>query len=270
MLSPSFYANRILDKLQIDQVSDLYRLEEIAWARGALIVERKLTGAEARLSTLGESAVISVSASTMNPHRKRFAAAHELGHYEMRHKRRTVGCTAEDLNQWTQGSKRKKIEYASNQFAAELLLPRRFVTSYCVTETPCLDDVSEIARIFRTSLTATAIRYAELGEDCVAIVFSRAGHIEWFHSSPDFRGLGLFVPVGECPSIGTIADRLFEGEVVSREPQRVKASAWLVSREMRISDNATLVEQSWEISSYNAILTLLHIDEELEDNLWIW
>jgi hypothetical protein len=152
MLAPSRYAERVLDELSIDQIDDLHHLSEIAWARGALVDERDLGGAEARLSTLGRGAVICVSSRIQDTRRRRFAIAHELGHYEMRHRLSVAGCGADDLEYWAHGAGQKEMEYQSNQFAAELLLPRRFAAQYCVVDNPSLDCVSDIAERF-ASLT---------------------------------------------------------------------------------------------------------------------
>jgi Zn-dependent peptidase ImmA (M78 family) len=263
MLAPSRYAERVLDELSIDQIDDLHHLSEIAWARGALVDERDLGGAEARLSTLGRGAVICVSSRIQDTRRRRFAIAHELGHYEMRHRLSVAGCGADDLEYWAHGAGQKEMEYQSNQFAAELLLPRRFAAQYCVVDNPSLDCVSDIAERFQTSLTSTAIRFVDLGEDCTAVAYSQAGHTKWFHGSPDFREMGLFIPIGECPGSGTLADRVFEGQGGSRPPQRVRATEWLVSRETHIAQDATLIEQSWAMPSYEGVLTFLYIDGDL-------
>ena len=52
----------------------------IAQSRGATVVEKRLTGCEARIVGYGERAIIVVNSESI-PSRKRFSAAHELGHW---------------------------------------------------------------------------------------------------------------------------------------------------------------------------------------------
>ena len=84
MGDPETTANHILDRLEIYVVEDLLLLDEIVIARGALIRECPMEGAEARLLVGPGKPIISVSSSPfVNPYRRRFSIAHELGHLEM-------------------------------------------------------------------------------------------------------------------------------------------------------------------------------------------
>ena len=52
----------------------------IAQSKGATVVEKPVTGCEARIMGYGEKALIVVNSESI-PSRKRFSAAHELGHW---------------------------------------------------------------------------------------------------------------------------------------------------------------------------------------------
>ncbi len=83
---PTIRARAIIRKLSIKDPNDI-AIEDIAWTRGALVIENGLRGADARLVfTPGiKPAIIRVNASITPFARKRFAIAHELGHMELEH-----------------------------------------------------------------------------------------------------------------------------------------------------------------------------------------
>jgi len=269
MASPEFFAERVLDQLNITDRRDRRLRECRAWERGAVGRAWHLAGAEARLSTVGRTAVITVSTAIANPQRKRFGIAHELGHFEMQHRTSLVRrCSNEDLNSWRTSASKPSPEQLANEFAAALLLPKRFFAHQCVGTDPSLDHVADLAGLFDVSLTATAIRYTAFCEEPVAVVLSHNGHIKWFQASPYFDDLNLFIPIGDCLDASTVADRILERHVVTPTPTRVPASAWFAAGAYR--PEARIVEQSWAMPSYYATLTLLWVDQHLEDSPLYW
>ena len=69
MRRPEFAARRVLQDLNIKDPADLQHLEEIAYTRGALVQYARLIVAEARISIIGEKAIITVSDAVLNRHR---------------------------------------------------------------------------------------------------------------------------------------------------------------------------------------------------------
>lgn len=266
MTNPELLADKIIDSLGISDPSDLLLMEDMAWARHRAVVRSApLSGAEARLSVLGGRAVITVSTMVGNDRRRRFCIAHELGHLEMRHSGGLLNvCSTRDLNSWHHKDKQPTLEQLSNQFAAALLLPERFFAGCCVGDDPSLDCIAGLADKFDVSLTATAIRYATYCQEQVAIVYSESGFIKWFHASPDFDELGVFINVRGCLDSETIADRIFRGEKPRGPAKRVPASSWLSGTSIR--EDARLLEQSWTIPSCDSAITLLWVDEDIDDD----
>ena len=266
MNKPTYLADRILDQLHITNPQDLLLLEDIAWQRGALVREAYLDGAEARLLGIADQAVITVSTQVTDPRRRRFSIAHELGHLERKDRGDLLrSCSGEDIDCWHAKSSRAKVEILANEFAAALLLPERFFAHKCTSAEPSLDLMSDLAAEFDVSLTATARRYTSFCQDPIAIVFSENGHIKWFQGSPEFHDLQLFIDVGQCLHSASIADRIFEGKTTSNKLRRVPASSWLASGQYR--SDAVILEQSWSMPNYNAVLTLLWIDDDIEDDI---
>lgn len=263
MPSPDFLAQRVLNRLRIRNASDLQRLEEIAWARGVLVTYKPLDGAEARIVVTGGRAVISISTKTAEPRRQRFSIAHELGHFEMHQKGGAFTiCAGADLDTWDAKQAGKSREHEANEFAAALLLPRQFFEPQC-QEQPSLELIRALADQFAVSLTATARRFVHFSPEPCAIVFSRAGNIKWFHESQEFRDLGLFVDVKSRLDSSTMASFFFRGEPVPARAVHVDAAAWL--RPGGFRRDAVIREQSCAMPTYNAVLTLLWVDDDIED-----
>jgi hypothetical protein len=209
-----------------------------------------------------------------DPRRRRFNIAHEIGHLELHrtHSRLSI-CLSDDLDDWRPREGVKNQEQAANEFAAALLLPERFFAPRCGEDDPSLNHISQLAEDFNVSLTATAIRYTDFCDEPTAVVFSRDGYIRWFRGSKEFdllrEDLGIFIDVRSRVDPSTRAASFFQGHPISPNPRRIEASAWFVPG--NYSPIARIVEQSWGMPAYNAVLSLLWVDEELDeeaDFLW--
>ena len=66
----------------------------------------------------------------------------------------------------------------------------------------------------------------------------------------------------------TPAGKHFAGRPSTDRPRQVRASAWL--KPGRYKEDAAIVEQSWPMLNYEAVLTLLWIDDEIQDDDELW
>jgi Zn-dependent peptidase ImmA (M78 family) len=256
------FANQLLDDLCISDPADLRKLEEIAWARKAIVRDAPLQGAEARLSALGNRAVITISTTVTNARRRRFGIAHELGHWEMRFRNDGFSiCASADLDHRASEKHSKEQEIAANEFAGALLLPSRFIGETCRTGEPTFRSVRQLADRFEVSLTATALRLVALSAEACALVYSENGCIKWFQGSRGFQDLDVFVLVGEEVATNCMAARHFDGKICPPQPKRVKASAWFAPGDY--NDDASILEDAVALPAQNAVLSLLWIDDDL-------
>jgi hypothetical protein len=265
MADPVAAAERVLNEVGIIRVEDLSLLELIAWERGALVRSTYLTGAEARIAMAGERAVITVSTTVRDPRRRRFSVAHELGHLEMH---RTEGglalCASADIDDWQSPRADAVREQEANQFAAALLLPERFFRPLCRKREPSLDLIAELADRFDVSLTATALRYLQFCNEACAVVFSRDGTVKWFRGSKYFDELRVFIPVARRLDGSSLAASFFQDDTLLATRTRVYASTWFAPG--RYNRDATIYEQSWSMPSHNAVLTLLWVADDIEED----
>lgn len=264
MAYPEAAAERVLDDLCIRDLKDLMLLDEIAYARGATVVDRELRGMEARITIAGHRAVIAISDLIGNSRRRRYSVAHELGHFEMHRGGSSLSlCTGSDISD-TAVNVSKSREQEANVFAAALLMPIRFFLPFCQKDKPTLDVVSTLANTFNTSFTATGLRYTQFSDEAVALVFSEAGRIKWFKASKSFEELNLFVPRGERLDQQALASYFFRGQSIPSLPKSVAASAWIDSEYCR--PGARIMEHSKALYDYKAVLTLLWVDDDILDD----
>lgn len=266
------FADRLLDILRIKDHSDLLLLDEICWARHLLVTVEKLEGSEARLVTNSSrgKGIITVSSDIYDNRRKRFSIAHELGHFEMhRSLQGILFCTSDDIREGDPRA-RNILEQEANEFASAFLLPARFISPLYKKRNPSLELIIEIADRFTTSLTATALRYLQLCDEPVAIVYSRDRHIQWFQESSEFRkireDLNFFFDVHARVDSDSLANKLFEDPSYTIRNKNVQASVWFTPGMYR--SDAFIFESSYPMPKYNAVLTLIWIDEEIDEGVY--
>jgi Zn-dependent peptidase ImmA (M78 family) len=262
-------AERVLDALRIVEAKDLRLLQEIAYERGAIVREKAMRGAEARLTLVGGHAVITLSDAISSPLRKRFSIAHELGHLEMHRSVSSLSlCSQGDIDEGVADRVDGNREQEANAFAAALLMPRRIFKAVCQQDDPTLEAIQELAHYFYVSLTATALRYIQFCEEATALVFSQRGSITWFRRSREFEELGAFVEVKSRLDPESLAYSLYRNGRSSGKQRRVPAVSWLAPGNYK--EDATIMEQSWPLAGYDSILTLLWIDDDITTEDYYW
>ena len=265
---PEIVANLILDKLEISVPDDLLLLDEIIYARGALIRECPMEGAEARLLVGPGKPIISVSTSpSVHPLRQRFSKAHELGHLEM-HKETGLlrSCTKLDIQDGVNSGVSIDIEQEANQFASAFLIPARFIAQPFADNEPSFDLISEWSKIFSTSLTATALRFTRFTREPVAVIYSFQGKIQYYQPSSEFRELGVFPDVNGPVGSNTVARNLFNGRSNTNQWQEVRAREWFREDRSAFDRDDTIREWSIGMPNYEAVLSLIWVNAPLGMN----
>lgn len=263
MTVPRASAASLIADLGIDSAEDLRQLEDLAWARGILVREGPLGGAEARLAVRGSRGIITVSSRIENRHRRRYAIAHEIGHFEMhRGESQLSVCLEEDINRRF-GSKYESAmrrEADANEFASHLLVPDSMALPLSKGIKPSMTVAKKLCAEFDVSLTAAALAYMRMCNDVCAIVYSRDGHVKWFVPSKDFRELGFFVELGPLDGY-TIAADFFRGRAIADALMSVDTVSWLAPG--RFDRESMIKEHSIAMPSYNAVLSLLWVEQDI-------
>jgi hypothetical protein len=233
-------------------------LEAIAYYLGARVRFGHLHGCEARIIGTGDRAVITVN-SRSPPRRQRFSIAHELGHWHF-HRGRKLICRVEEMERDVKMA--TSPERVADNYAAELLMPnylfKPLVRKYSALN---FSTVSEIANIFESSYTATAIRLVESDEiPGFLICHGRFGR-KWFTRSPSIPG--RWFPKGELDEHSHAFGVLYGGKPANPAPYRISADAWF---DVWGASEFKILEQTMRLGE-NEALTLLAISDPkmLED-----
>ena len=229
-------------------------LEDVALARKVIVTEGRLDKMDARLVRQGNHGLIRVRASLPEIGRKRFAIAHELGHWEL-HKdvSQLFACTSDNM---VPSYKASTEETEANYFASGLLMPEFLFAEKAKEGEFGVATLSDLADFFGTSLTATGIRYVDTSEDYVAIVASTNGQVGWWHGSSRFEERFWVVPRAQI-SPNTLAATLTSGCTRTVGPEEVDIGAW--SERGSESRSDTFFEESLYMARYEQVLTLLRL-----------
>lgn len=119
--------------------------------------------------------------------RSRFTIAHELGHYFIDNHR--VGLKKGLLSPHPSKNNENthfRIEREADYFASCLLMPEERFKKLIQRKKFEFSIIKSLAEHFQTSITATAIRFADVGNHPLMIVFGENSKIKWKWSSEDF------------------------------------------------------------------------------------
>lgn len=119
----------------------------------------------------------------------RFTLAHELGHYSLSHHRLALmrGTMRPhgsinfllDNNSW-------KIEREADRFASSLLMPDDVFKTFIKGKKFDFQLLQDLANVFNVSLSSAALRFVEIGNYPIMVVYGVDGKIRWVRRSEDF------------------------------------------------------------------------------------
>ena len=252
---PRFKASDIIKSLDIRYPEEI-EVEDIAYICHLLVRERTLDGSDGRLVRKGNWGIATIDRKIPELGRKRFAISHELGHFKL-HKNTVKLCNEKDFLWWGMS---ESEERQANEFAAELLMPEFLFKPICKSIIPCFDYISCLAEQFRTSLTATAIRYVEYSPYSCAIVTSQNKIIKWFAHSENFT---YYINVGSELDHDTVAFDFFNGKELPSSMEPVIAEAWIDSD--KIKRDAMINEQAIALKHYNTVISIIWAEEDIDN-----
>ncbi|OPH35641.1 ImmA/IrrE family metallo-endopeptidase [Moraxella atlantae] len=129
----------------------------------------------------------------------RFTIAHEIGHYFLpEHVEQAI----KDGQHISNSKYKPWYEIEADYFASCLLMPKKFFKSEMSKFPDGLDAILALSQIFNTSITATAIRYAELADFPISVVFSTDDIVDFAkHSKLMFKlGRKLVMKGSQIPA----------------------------------------------------------------------
>lgn len=198
-------ARKVLWDCGLNDPTDI-ELSDIIFGRGAFYQEKPMKGKEGEIVTFGGQSIITLNSNILFDGKKRFAAAHELGHYEM-HRNLTplIVDSEEDLLSWYKGGTQ---EIEANEFAAEFLMPSDIFYKECCGKRFSPKVIDELSSRFKISKTATILRFIKRGNHPICVVCCENNKMKWWKTSGDFRHFLLFDSKIHPPT-GSVAYELF-------------------------------------------------------------
>ncbi len=188
--------------------------------------------------------------------RKNFTIAHEIGHYCIPAHRGNYQCITQYLNPF---KKNPQVEIEANKFASELLLPEKLLKLILYAYKPNFESINELSEDCGTSLTATAIKFASLSDDCCVLIATSDNKIKWYQKSPSFP-YEYYIEIGKSISYGTLtASYSLDGVLKEPDTQKVHATYWFNGR--GINNTTTLIESCVPMVYYGVVLTMLWFPE---------
>jgi Zn-dependent peptidase ImmA (M78 family) len=246
-------ANLIIQEFGITNPKEI-DLEAIAYDRGLIVQEKELNGCDGRIITLNKLGFIFVNSRIREAGKKRFVIAHELGHFELNKDKNLIKiCDEAAFINWNKNGPQEK---EANEFASEILFPRIMFNDFCSKQKFSKDLIIGLANYFNCSISSTALRYAEIGNIPIAVIFSQNKTVKWYRCNKSFPF--QFVDIRIKVNDKSYAYDYFEGKDIPQKPEEIISDAWFQT-DYNFKSNFPLSEQNIIFASYNAVLSLIWI-----------
>jgi Zn-dependent peptidase ImmA (M78 family) len=255
MIIPRIKANALLNEFKIKDLRGV-DIEDLIAIRGIFFEEEDMSSCQANIISTRNYSKISIS-SNINKYQRRFALAHELGHHTM-HRGNGYRYYKDSEKDFVKYHQKGDQEVEANEFAAELLMPRNKFVDFTSNSKFGVELILETAKYFESSITSTSIKYADFGNDPVAMVYTSNGKIKWkrINESFPFTFIQSNLPV---PAYSSVND-YFKNGIKSYSPITIDAFNWFYADfAIEKFPNSKLTEEIFYIDSLNAAIVYLTI-----------
>ena len=215
-------------------------------------------GVSGMLVRSGEKYLIVYATYLGNPGFENFSIAHELGHYFLEGHPEQIFLNGDIHKSIANFASDNEIERQADIFAASLLMPENLFKDHITEYEKGMSCIEAMAKLCNTSLTATAIRYAELTEDKVIVLVSTNGIIDYCRISNavfDLRDIEIPKKGDRIPK-GTATEKIFRdlSLMYKQDPLYMETDFrdWLECRKPK-----TAAEEAKGLGKYSKVLTVI-------------
>lgn len=168
-------AQRLSKKLGLEPPVDVYEIAKSRSIFYEINIPFNIDGICLDLKSINKKPTIMLN-SRMNPLRKRFTLAHEIGHIMIPWH---TGDICDDIDSQDGRDEYFRMEREANLFAAELLMPRQWSTGICSRAEHLRGAMHTIQMVGGVSSLAAAIRTAEVGPAGYLVALIKDGRVGW-------------------------------------------------------------------------------------------
>lgn len=188
---------------------------------------------------------------------QRFSVAHELGHYFLPGHVEQLLAKGSHTSHAGFGS-RDPYEQEADFFAAALLMPRSLLKPILNRYEDGLEVIRAMAAECNTSLTASAVRYAQVGRSAVSIVVSENGVVDFCLFSDAMKEAKVrWLKAGTQVPEGTATAR-FGGNAANVAAARSTSERVDLMDWFECPNSHMVSEEVIGLGSYGKTLTILH------------
>jgi len=215
-------------------------------------------GVSGMLLRAGENYGIVYATYLGNSGFENFSIAHELGHYFLEGHPEQIFQYGNIHKSIANFASDNYIEREADTFAASLLMPENLFKDHLTEYEKGMSCVEAMSKLCNTSLTATAIRYAELTNDKVVVIVSTNGIIDYCRiSNAVFDLKDIEIPKkGDKITKGSATEKIFSDSslMFKQDPLYLETDFrdWL---ECRKSKQAA--EEAKGLGKYGKVLTVI-------------
>lgn len=181
-------AKEILELIGFDEITAL-PIKDLLAGFDIIYIEEILNGSDGVIIRGKSKTIIKVDASISTLQRKRFVAAHELGHFFL-HDKLEFHLDDEKTLSWNrleEVHKRGKQEIEANDFAGELLMPERVFRDFLAKKSFGPHLIKETSERFNTSITSVIFKMLTLNIAPFFVVFTTDGIVQYWRRTDDFK-----------------------------------------------------------------------------------
>jgi Zn-dependent peptidase ImmA (M78 family) len=214
----------------------------------------------------GNSFGIGYSTAIRSEGFQNFTVAHELGHYFIDDHPLAILGTGKHFSRSGYISK-DRFEEEADAFATELLMPWRLIEPLIRANKGGFGTIKAVADGCESSLLASAIRYTQVTSECVAVIVSHLGLVEFMTASTSFKQIpdldwlrkrDALPPEAPSKRFSSELEWIKAGQIAE---EGGRLSAWFPgARDREVEEDVV------GLGSYERLLTVLMTEETESDD----
>ena len=262
--NPFLCAHELLESCGLDEITQL-PMDLFIAGLGAIMIEEELVHYDGKIIFGKNKTVIKVNSEIQFPERKRFVAAHEIGHFMMHKDMELPDDIFSNFNIFTGMEKSLKTgvqELEANEFASELLMPDKLFLKEIIGKkfTPLL--IKNLSERFKTSLTATVFKYLQYDLHPICIVFIENGKVKYWKKSADMKvwicDFNRLAPPSDSVAAEYIQNDYTFIYKLDEKAQTIKKSTWFKLRDY--DEDTAFYEYCIPTKKYKTLLSIIWED----------